>query len=317
MSFLTELPEDFYARDAFRSFSAREVFDLGTARAMMWLSQLAYEESPEKIDRIARIWGLELPKMVSGAISTALAVQDTAAFVASREEAILVAFSGTDPIKLANWVTDLSLGLPSGDTHSGFQDAVDAIWDSLEGAIRAAQAAQPSATLFFGGHSLGGALAVLAAERASHQARVSGVYTFGMPRVGRAAFGMRYAPLADRTYRLRYGEDIVPAVPPPEQGFHHVGLYFHCAGDKFPDARSALLRSSDEPSLIKDVLDDLRAIRDAGWLRRLPTYTLARLFLPDLLSPAPATRPDLIGVILEELPPALRDHVPHRYLGAL
>jgi hypothetical protein len=43
MSFLTELPENFYARDALRGFDPAGPFSLGTARAMMWLSQLAYE----------------------------------------------------------------------------------------------------------------------------------------------------------------------------------------------------------------------------------------------------------------------------------
>ena len=43
MSILVELPERLYQRDAFASFAAVAPYSLGTARAMAWMSQLAYE----------------------------------------------------------------------------------------------------------------------------------------------------------------------------------------------------------------------------------------------------------------------------------
>jgi len=43
MSFLVELPEYAYDAHAFEDFMIDSKFRIGTARAMMWMSQLAYE----------------------------------------------------------------------------------------------------------------------------------------------------------------------------------------------------------------------------------------------------------------------------------
>lgn len=250
MSFLTEFPEEFYARDALGGFDPAGPFSLGTARAMMWLSQLAYEGSQGKIDKIRQLWKLDSALMVPGAISTHVGILGTAAIVAARPDAVIIAFGGTDPIRVANWITDFAVDLPPRDTHSGFQDATDAIWSKLSSIIAALRSSGNVGPLFLTGHSLGGALAVLTAEKAAQNERVAGIYTFGMPRVGRAGFTARYASLTDRTFRLHFGQDIVPAVPMPEQGFRHVGLYLHCPAGRLPrwgtnrNRRTSLLWSS-------------------------------------------------------------------------
>jgi len=54
MSFLVELPEDQFNPEAFASGVPVAGFDMNTARAMAWISQLAYETRlPDKIERIA------------------------------------------------------------------------------------------------------------------------------------------------------------------------------------------------------------------------------------------------------------------------
>ena len=316
MSFLTELPEDFYARDALRGFDPAGPFSLGTARAMMWLSQLAYEGSPEKIDKIRQLWNLDSAVMVPGAISTHVGILGTAAIVAARPDAVIIAFGGTDPIRLANWITDFSVDLPPRDTHSGFQNATDAIWSKLSSLITALRSSGNVAPIFLTGHSLGGALAVLTAEKAAQNEHVAGIYTFGMPRVGRTGFTARYASLTNRTFRLHFGQDIVPTVPMPEAGFRHVGLYLHCGVGRFAQVGHDP-QPSNEPALVQSLLDEVR-----NFLRRpsplgLPSLSFVRMLLPNFLNPAPSSRPDLLGVLLEQFPPAIRDHLPHRYLGAL
>jgi surfactin synthase thioesterase subunit len=70
--------------------------------------------------------------------------------------------AGTDPLKVSDWHTDFS-ALPSRDgLHRGFANALDSAWSPIEGAI----AARPNTeqALFFIGHSLGGALALIAAK---------------------------------------------------------------------------------------------------------------------------------------------------------
>lgn len=95
-------------------------------------------------------------------------------------------------------------------------------------------AARPNTeqALFFTGHSLGGALALIAAERAARDpavnARATGVYVFGCPRAGGDAFFNSYTPLfGDSTFRLVHGSDIVATVPPAGL-FRHVGRPIQC-----------------------------------------------------------------------------------------
>ena len=56
MSFLTKLPADRYDRDAFKRFAGGKQFDIGNARAMAWMSQLAYEtDEPGEIADILKL----------------------------------------------------------------------------------------------------------------------------------------------------------------------------------------------------------------------------------------------------------------------
>ncbi|HSU67742.1 MAG TPA: lipase family protein, partial [Tepidisphaeraceae bacterium] len=68
-----------------------------------------------------------------------------------------------------------------------------------------------SARVWVTGHSLGGAMATLAALRlATEGLDVRGVYTFGSPRVGNDEF---YAKYSVPHYRLVNNNDVVPHVP--------------------------------------------------------------------------------------------------------
>ena len=60
--------------------------------------------------------------------------------------------------------------------------------------------------------------------RNRNSASATAVYTFGSPRTGGSKFKTDYAPLAERTFRLVDGDDIVAHVPPRLGGlFCHVG----------------------------------------------------------------------------------------------
>ena len=133
-----------------------------------------------------------------------------------------------EPIQsLGNWVTNFNLGTPARDIHRGFEDAVEPSGGYFD-------ALKPNKTqpLFVTGHSLGGALAIIAAERIRRELKIeaSAVYTFGAPRVGSAAFAGSYNAygLGDRSYRLIHGLDIVPTLPPSRLGFRHVGRMIMC-----------------------------------------------------------------------------------------
>ncbi|MER6692902.1 lipase family protein [Streptomyces minutiscleroticus] len=96
--------------------------------------------------------------------------------------------------------------------------------------------------LFITGHSLGGALAVLAAcelvenslsmlprplQKELHHAQLAfrGLYTFGQPMVGNQAFADHFQEImGGKTFRHVYQSDIVPRLPPRTAGnFRHFG----------------------------------------------------------------------------------------------
>lgn len=89
----------------------------------------------------------------------------------------------------------------------------------------------PVQRLYITGHSLGGALAVLAAARLYHEyptvmdAKLGGVYTFGQPMVGDPAFASRCeAEFGPRLFRHIFRNDVVPHWPPRSAGpFQHAG----------------------------------------------------------------------------------------------
>ncbi len=107
-----------------------------------------------------------------------------------------------------------------GQVHAGFLHALDAVWPQLQGVLD--QAPQWWCT----GHSLGGALAALAAARVqAGGARLAGAVTFGQPRVGDAASAAHLAQLP--LLRVVNACDLVPELPPTALGYEHAGQLRH------------------------------------------------------------------------------------------
>jgi hypothetical protein len=304
MSILVELPEDQYSPTAFANFSARVGFDIGTARAMAWISQLAYETRlPDKIARIANLWDLNGVRDLQQPAKSTLPLSSTHGLLATKGDALTIAFAGTDPLNLLNWISDFYLGRLTADVHQGFQDAAAAVWTEVGAAI--GQCVLDDRPLFVVGHSLGAAIAVVTIDRASVEKDLkrAEVYLFGSPRVGRTNFVERYnAKFGLTTYRFVHGKDIVPTVPPSELGFHHVGRLLQCErGEKFDKGRLFDTANSDEPSPGNDFF--------SGVAERV-----AALFSGPL---SPASRVDALGRLSELLAPSIGDHLPDRYCTSL
>src|SRR5215469_2082864 len=105
MSFLVERPPEQYDRDAFSGFNTSDTFNLGNARAMMWMSQLAYETHvPATLDAISRLWQLSDVRVLSKPAVSSLPMTDTRGIIAKKDDATIVAFAGTDPLHLLNWI---------------------------------------------------------------------------------------------------------------------------------------------------------------------------------------------------------------------
>lgn len=110
--------------------------------------------------------------------------------------------------------------------HRGFAEALDGVWDG--GGLRDFIGGLDTAKVWVTGHSLGAALATLAAARSE---RLDGVYTFGSPRVGDEGFAAAFSGLMAgkgvECFRVVNHEDLVTKVPiralPPGTVFKHVG----------------------------------------------------------------------------------------------
>lgn len=302
MSVLVELPAENYSETAFANFSPEADFNLGTARAMIWASQLAYEThrpDNDTIKFVTKLW--KFPKITPfnkrvDAFETSF---DTCGIIAERGDATIVAFSGTDPAVWENIVTNGKIGpTPGADTHFGFTKAFEAVWETVGTAMTTC--AKP---IFITGHSLGAALAVLASKRASDSALPHvATYTFGLPRVGGEIFANAYnATLGATTYRLVHGNDVVAAVPMSRLGFRHVGRLLRCASDGKFNAAGLLAVGSDDPQFTASLAQGVVAGISAALTGKF-------------LSPK---GPGPIGPLFKFLPAQIRDHLPDRYIKAL
>jgi len=181
----------------------------------------------------------------------------TQCFVASNDKYALAVFRGSEIWKkkekfdfgkvIADLMTDVDIRLvkweQGGKVHRGFKNSLDEVWDDL--IILIEKLRRKGLKIWFGGHSLGAALATLAADRYSNTA---GVYTIGSPRVGDSDFRDRYHVQA---YRIVNNSDIVTKVPPA--GFYrHVGEIRFIDGhgsvhDRIPEAERENLEVKHEP----------------------------------------------------------------------
>jgi triacylglycerol lipase len=155
-------------------------------------------------------------------------VDDTQAYLLTMEAAAVVAFRGTQPDDLKDWLTDADVVLtagPLGMVHTGFLKALNDVWVQVVSDVRAT--GTRDLPLYFTGHSLGGALAVLAtAKMLQMNLPVAGVYTFGQPRVGDGVFCRNYdSDFENNTFRFVNNLDIVPRVPPRILNYNHVGRF--------------------------------------------------------------------------------------------
>jgi triacylglycerol lipase len=304
MSFLVELAQGAYPPNALDRFTPVQSFNLDNALAMMWMAQLAYETAHErKVTDILKSLDLTKRAFASSDPITGFPPHSACVVVAGGRNATIVAFSGTDPLKIEDWITDFTPQRTVSDLHKGFEDAVTTVWPLVEAAIKNRPADQKQ--LFFTGHSLGGALATIAAARAAldPETVATAVYTFGGPRVGGSAFSDDYTPmLGDRTYRLVHGGDIVPTVPPAGGGFLHVGQSIQCPSDgRFDGAQTRKnLAVDNKPDFLESTLAD--GIAD---FRALAAFRFMRGIGPRPL--------DRLAVLL---PRMVRDHVPSSYFRA-
>jgi len=161
---------------------------------------------------------LESPNAAVGGIHCFIAAGPTSN---PASQVAVIAFRGTDADDPTDIGTDAEAILKpwekGGHVHSGFANALDSVATSLDAALRSI-----NLPVLFTGHSLGAALATLAASRYRATLNNVSLYTYGSPLVGDAGFvaTLKNVP----TFRFRDCCDLVTRVPPEALGYRHVGL---------------------------------------------------------------------------------------------
>lgn len=217
----------------------------------------------------------------------AMFICSTAFLVQSQDgKVVILCYRGTEPTNFVNWLTDadiypekVSFTLDQGsgpfEVHGGFYrnvratryEVVQALERALNGkSVRPDGQAMPHAlsSLYITGHSLGAAMAALLMVMirtdpayARIAATLKATYTFGQPMLGSPAFAAACGSeklVGDQLFRYRYGQDMVPTLPPKASGpFAHFGPEYQYQG-KGDDAHWAPVASTTQMGNVLDLV---------------------------------------------------------------
>ena len=218
-----------------------EPFSWTAALSCALASHLAYVRDPTAVSNVAKSeWGFAECKLI--------AVDNIECVVAKTDGVIVVAFRGTE-LSLRDWLTDINLfsrSRPYGKVHRGFHAGFEAVRAEIEAELGQTAGIR----LVLTGHSLGGALATIAAAEWSYLSShtVSGVYTFGQPAVGKGDFpNFIQQTFGERFVRVVNDDDIVARVPPT---YNHVGKLIQFrpsdSSEETPQADSSEMLTLDQ-----------------------------------------------------------------------
>ncbi|KUJ68129.1 lipase [Streptomyces albus subsp. albus] len=195
-----------------------------------WLAQasdLAYKDE-STVEKRARQWGFDRVRHHQTRFTPPFPLEDTQAYTMASDGMIITAFRGTEPAQIRDWLSDATTPprpgpARTGYVHYGFAEALESIFPTVKDTL--AEFRDNGQTLWITGHSLGGALAMLAAARLfleEPRLLADGVCTFGQPRTCDRELADAYNEgFKKRMLRFVNNNDIVPQMP-PAPAFTHV-----------------------------------------------------------------------------------------------
>ena len=182
-----------------------------------------------------------------------------------RNDTVVLSFQGTQGDSLGDWVDDFMFAMSKPPMEWAWPTAPDELdvairledgfmyaWEELRreayDATKALLERHPNANFIVTGHSLGGAIASLAAaDLEINGLPVDRVYSFGAPRVGNLGWAYFYNELLglkDRSYRVVNQRDPVPHIPYTGvtfmRGYHHIGIEVWLDGFNFTQCNDVL-----------------------------------------------------------------------------
>lgn len=246
-----------YRQDDFVLPANIRTYDTKLALSLAKASLLIYHEK-KYVAEIARRWGIDIKGDFRYFNNRG---RDTQAFMFRTDEFMVLAFRGSQ--ELRDWLTNFSTKLRNftirkegittmssykGKVHTGFflgwasieRSVLDQISRWRKDSLKQGKELPP---LVITGHSLGGALATMAAASLSENGiDVVGLYTFGQPRVGDWGFTRQLNNnLNGKVFRFINNNDVVPHIPPPFSPFNPLRLYGHLGEIKYFNSRGLLV----------------------------------------------------------------------------
>ena len=303
-------------------YSQHEFWYCPTARSYniintYWLAESSYMAYSKRANldelnaRVERDWHSKF-EYISSAKPGSVYEPDVQAFWFESQYSVTLAFRGTVTQALDNqgavtrqWnnlITDFTTaavpfykGTPQfGLVHKGFQDALESIWPQISRKLQTLRGTNKP--IFLTGHSLGAALATLAAAKIAvlepdqdiAKKNMAGLFTFGSPPVGDLVFAKEFEAARRKfsfpVLRIRNHDDIVTRAKPitlaHPRAFQHVGslLYLDDVGYMYTRDASLGLARYSMPAVMAEAIEKIPFIDPAdaysdhsmvGYLRKL------------------------------------------------
>lgn len=233
-------------------------------------SRLIYQDMTY-VTEISDLWGIDIRHNFRYFNNKQ---RDTQAVIFRTDECMVLAFRGSQEIR--DWYTNFNTQLRNftirkegkttlssykGRVHTGFFLA----WASIEKAVLAqiyrwqSEALKQNLKLpplLVTGHSLGGALATMAAASLHENGiDVVGLYTFGQPRVGDLRFTSQLNQNLDgKVFRFVNNNDVVPHIPPPFSLRNPFRLYGHLGTVRYFNSKGLLMANYKTMNRVLDSL---------------------------------------------------------------
>jgi predicted lipase len=232
---------------------------------------------------------------------TGFSKNSSQAILVEHEDFFTMAFRGTD--ELVDWLDNFDLIVKpvlllvegeklDGYFHKGFWKATEDIWEPLLAKYQQFQQQDRDKQkdlkqkkvrpLFITGHSLGGAMATIAATKLIHQdLPFISTYTFGQPRaMTHNTARIINGKAENRFFRFQNNNDMVTRAPARAAGYSHVGSFVYISEDKslhndigwwyrFLDSAEGVIKAIPKKGLdgVEDhsMSDYLKAVESWNW----------------------------------------------------
>lgn len=248
-----------YKENDFEKLNDVKHYNTRLALSLAKVSRLVYQDV-RYIAKITRLWSIDIRNNFRFFNAHN---RDTQALMFRTDECVVLAFRGTQEVR--DWMTNLNTKLRNftirragktmlssykGRVHTGFflgwaeieRDVLAQFkrWQTVD---KANGVSKPLPPLLVTGHSLGGALATMAAASLHENGfEIAGLYTFGQPRVGDLTFSRQLNKnLSGKVFRFVNNNDVVPHVPPPFSLQNPFRFYGHLGAVKYFNSKGLLM----------------------------------------------------------------------------